>query len=259
MLKTSIAINDQHIPYEDPVAIALTNEFIEYIQPDYIDILGDMIDFYQISKFLGDPSRKDDIQDDIDSAAKYLANLRKLCPKSEITLHYGNHVLRLKKYIWLNARKLACIRSLDLAYMLDTKKLGIKVIDSEEGYVIRNGLVMTHGTVVSQDSGTTAKRNVQKYGLSVMCGHTHRAGAFFKTDLRGMVGGWENGCLCKPELIREWGREVGNWQQCFSLIDYVGSLFRVQQIPIIDGKFMFGKEVWRCDPKTLKVGYGKQK
>ena len=39
-------------------------QFIKDFKPEYIDILGDLIDFWQISKFLRDPSRKYNIQKD---------------------------------------------------------------------------------------------------------------------------------------------------------------------------------------------------
>lgn len=245
MIKTSVVMNDHHIPYQNIVANRLSFKFIKHIKPDYIDLLGDVLDFYQISKFLTSPERKNTLQDDIDLCRDYLEELRDLAPKSEIILHFGNHVCRLKKYIWKNAGQLDCIRSLDLRFLLNCDKLRIKTIESEEGYLLRGKLVMTHGTIVSQDSGATARRNIQKYGLSVICGHTHRFGAIFKTDLRGEIGGWENGCMCNMELIKEWGREIANWQLGFSIVDFKDDFFRVQQIPIIKNKMMFGKETWQ--------------
>lgn len=245
MFKTSVVINDQHIPFQDIEANKLVFKFIKYIKPDYIDILGDLTDFWQISKFVGDPSRKETIQDDLNKTCEYLKELRDLAPKSEIVLHYGNHMWRLRKFLWINAKQLDCIRSLDLKFLLGLNKLKIKSVETPEGYMLRGKLVMTHGTIVSQDSGTTARRNLQKYGLSVICGHTHRLASVFKSDLRGEVGGWENGCLCRMDLIKEWGREIANWQQGFSLIDFRDDFFRVQSIPIINNKFMFGRETWK--------------
>ena len=244
-IKTSIVLNDQHIPFQDIEANKVVFRFIKYIKPDYIDILGDLLDFWQISKFVNDPkTRKGDIQDDINAGKAYLTELRAMAPKAEIMLHYGNHVMRLRKFMWFHAKELDCIDSLDLRYLLGLDKLKIKAVESEEGFIIRGNLVMTHGTVVSQDSAMTARRNLQKYGMSVICGHTHRLGAMYKTDLRGTVGAWENGCLCRLDLIKQWGRELANWQQGISLIDWHGDMFRVQQIPIIKNKMIFGKEVW---------------
>ena len=232
------------MPFEDKKANELIFKFIPDLKPDYIYILGDLIDFWQVSKFLKDPSRKNDIQKDIDAGREYLKKLRELSPEAEISLHFGNHLTRLKKYIWRQAQELSSLRSLDLRWMLDCDNLKIKTIEEEEGYEQKGKLVLTHGTVVSQDSGMTARRNLQKYGISVICGHTHRLSAIFKTDLRGMIGSWENGCLCDLNLIKMWGREVANWQTAFSIIYFHENFFVVRQIPIIKNSFIFGDKIY---------------
>ena len=150
---------------------------------------------------------------------------------------------RLRKYIWSKAKELDCLTSLDLKFMLDLSKLNISFIDSAEGYRQRGMLVLTHGTCVSQESGDTAKRMLRKYGLSVMHGHTHRGGSTYKTDLLGTRGAWENFCLCKMELAKEWRQGLPNWQQGFSYIYYYPKRFEVHQVPIIDYKFtVLGKQ-----------------
>ena len=227
----------------------LIDKFIPEFKPDYIDLLGDLIDFWQISKFRKDPLRKEDIQGDIDTAKEYLKKLRNISPEAKITLHFGNHLARLRKYIWDKAKEIAGLRSLDLKWLLGCDDLNIKVIDSEEGFDIRDKLVLTHGTIVSQESAMTARRNLVKYGQSVIHGHTHRLGSTYKTDLRGTIGAWENGCLCSLDLIHEWGRELANWQQGFSIIFFSegkNPQFLVQQIPIIKNSFMVGEKLYEC-------------
>ena len=118
------------------------------------------------------------------------------------------------------------------------------IIEEAEGYEIMEKLVFTHGTVVSQDSAYTAKRNLLKYGLSVVSGHTHRLGSHYRNDLRGMVGAWENGCLCKLSLSKEWGREVPNWSIGFSTMSMYKDRFYVQQVPIIEDKFIYGDTLY---------------
>lgn len=242
MYKKAIVLSDEHIPFEDKKANQLVFKFIQDVKPDYIDLLGDMIDFWQISKFLITPQRKLDLQKDIDKGKEYLKQLREISPASEITLHYGNHLDRLRKFIWAKAKEIHDLRSLDLDFMLGTADLKIKTIKEAEGYIRRGYLCMTHGTIISQDSAMTARRNLKKYGLSVICGHTHRLGSTYKTDLRGVVGAWENGCLCDIKLIRQWGRELADWQTGFSIIFFTDHRFQVQQIPIINNKMIFGEK-----------------
>lgn len=223
----------------------LIDKFIPEFKPDYIYLLGDLIDFWQISKFRKDPLRKENIQEDIDKTREYLKHIRDNALEARISLHYGNHLVRLRNYIWDKADKLAGIRSLDLKWMLGCDDLKLKVIESAEGFEVQGKLVLTHGTVVSQDSAMTARRNLQKYGQSVISGHTHRLGSTYKTDLRGTIGAWENGCLCTLDLIHEWGSELANWQQGFSIIFFSerkDERFLVQQIPIIHNSFMIGEK-----------------
>ena len=250
-MKKAIVLSDQHIPFHDKKVNDLLFDFIEDFKPDYVDLLGDLIDFWQISRFRKSPNRKETIQDDIDEAGLYLQRLRDLCPGAEITLHFGNHLSRLRKYIWDNANQLDCLRAVDLKVLLDLNKLHLKVIDGEQGFVTRGKLVLTHGTVVSQDSGMTARRNLNKYGMSVICGHTHRLGQVFKTDCRGTIGAWENGCLCNLDLIKEWGSELANWQQGFSLVFLKEhSKFHVESIPIFNNQwFMVGERYYEVGKK----------
>lgn len=249
-MKKALVLSDQHIPFHDKkINDLLIDKFIPEFKPDYIDLLGDLIDFWQISKFRKDPSRKGTLQQDIDSAKDYLRRLREFLPEAQITLHYGNHLCRLKKYIWDKANELDCINAIDLKVLLDVKKYNIKVIDAEEGFEIRDKLVLTHGTVISQESAMTARRNLVKYGQSVICGHTHRLGSTYKTDLRGTIGAWENGCLCSLDLIHEWGRELANWGQGFSIVFFSegkNPQFLVQQIPIFKDSFMIGEKLYEC-------------
>jgi UDP-2,3-diacylglucosamine pyrophosphatase LpxH len=256
-MKKGLVLSDQHIPYHAKrINDLILEEFIPEFKPDYIDLLGDMIDFWQISKFRKDPARKNDIQKDIDTAVEYLTKLREVAPQAEIILHYGNHLGRLRKYIWDRAAEISSLRSLNLKWLLDCDKLHLKVIEQEEGYDIRGKLVLTHGTLISQDSAMTAKRNLQRYGQSIICGHTHRLGSTYKTDLRGTIGAWENGCLCNLDLVHEWGAELANWQQGFSIVFYnecKDKRFLVQQIPIIQETFMVGERCYECGKKDMPV------
>ena len=122
--------------------------------------------------------------------------------------------------------------------------MDIKAIEGEQGFERRGNLILTHGTTVCADSAMTARKNLMKYGMSVICGHTHRLGSTFKTDIRGMIGAWENGCLCDLNLIKQWGGELGNWQTGFSTIHQKNGRFCVQQVPIIDNKILFGEKAY---------------
>ena len=140
------------------------------------------------------------------------------------------------------------LKSLNLNWMLGLQELGIKSIQEEEGYERRGNLCLTHGTIIRQDSGATARGMLKKFGISVIHGHTHRLGSTFKTDLRGMVGAWENGCLCDLKLVKMWGKELADWQSGFSVIYFTDHRFQVDQIPIISKTILYGGQTWNTNP-----------
>jgi UDP-2,3-diacylglucosamine pyrophosphatase LpxH len=238
-----VVINDQHVPFQDKKINKLVFDFITDFKPDIIDILGDLVDFWQISSFDKDPKRKGSIQSDIDQTHEYLKELRDIAPQAEIEVHAGNHTDRLRKYIWRQAEELNSLRSMNLGFLLGLEELKISLLDKAEDYRRRGDLILTHGTMVSSDAGMTARRMLKRYGLSVMMGHTHRGGSTYVTDMLGTRGAWENFCLCNMNLATEWRMGMANWQTGFSYIYYYPDRFEVHQVPIIKGKFTVeGKE-----------------
>ena len=229
-----VQINDIHIPFHDKETIKIMFKFLADFKPTQIVIAGDMLDFYELSSFDKDPKRKFCIQDEIDQCYNFLKELKTYC--EEIHFIKGNHEDRLRRFLWKNP-SLASIKVLELSKLLNLDTLGIFYHDFEYVY---NNFRFTHGTIVRQESGATAKAELLKYGNSMASGHTHRLGTYVKTDSRGTVAAYEGGCLCdlKPEYING----VPNWQQGFIVYNFVGNRFFAQPIPIIDHKFIYGNK-----------------
>jgi predicted phosphodiesterase len=229
-----VQINDLHIPYHDKKTIEVFLKFLRDVKIDKLVIAGDLLDFYELSTFDKDPMRKYNIQDEIDQCYEILKELKKYCP--EIHFIKGNHEDRLRRFLWKNP-SLASIKVLELSKLLNMDTLGIEYHDFE--YIFRR-FRFTHGSIVRQDSGATAKAELLKYGSSMSSGHTHRLSMFIKTDARGTVGAYEGGCMCNlnPEYIQG----VPNWQQGFLVFDFDGDRFFCQVVPILDHKFIFGKK-----------------
>lgn len=232
-----VQINDLHIPYHDKKTIEVFLKFLKDIKPDKLIIAGDLLDFYELSTFDKDPMRKFTIQDEIDQCYDVLKEFKKYC--SEIHFIKGNHENRLKKFLWKNP-SLASIKVLELSKLLNLDTLGITYHDFE--YIYRN-FRFTHGTVVRQESGASAKAELLKYGSSMASGHTHRLCFYLKTDARGTVAAYEGGCMCKldPEYIQG----VPNWQQGFLVYNFDNNRFFCQVVPILDHKFIYGNKVYQ--------------
>ena len=230
-----VSLTDFHVPFEDPLAIELAFGFCEWLQPKVV-VIHEVHDFYAISKFDKDPSRKDDLQSEIDKANKYLKNLRKLCPKSRIVLLKSNHTERLKKYLWGKAPELSSLRCLKLSELFNLKELKIEYRD----VLSVRGVLFKHGNIIRQDSGYTCKAEFTKEGCSGCSGHTHRLGMYFTTKRGGKYVWVESGCLCKENA--EYIDGTANWQQGFALFSFEekGKQFIPQIIPIIENSVMFG-------------------
>lgn len=235
----AICLSDVHAPYEDLNAIEKTMSFIKWYKPDRVFLLGDIIDFYSISSFDKNPDEMD-LQRELDSTISFLKKLRKSAPKAQIDFLWGNHCLRLQKYIWKNSGILK-LKKLKLEELLELKDYNINLIPPKEKLYFYN-IRLEHGKVVRKHSGYSAKAQMEARGMTGISGHTHRLGSHYLSNESGFYAWFENGCLC--ELNPEYADEP-NWQQGFTIINHRtdGDRFDIQQLCITDGKLSFmGKE-----------------
>lgn len=123
--KKLIVFSDVHIPFQDDLAIQTMLEFAEEYRPDIIVILGDLIDFYQISTFVKNPAKKS-VKIEIDETRKFLTELRRMFPDARIIFKTGNHEDRLEKYIFQNAKQIADLVSDLLPIQLNLSALNIE-------------------------------------------------------------------------------------------------------------------------------------
>tara|TARA_B100001964_G_C14113519_1_gene545000 strand:+ start:14 stop:712 length:699 start_codon:yes stop_codon:yes gene_type:complete len=228
-----------HVPFEDKSAVDVAFKFCEFIQPDVI-VMHEWHDFYLLSRFSKDPERQGTLQDEIDGVNKYVKKLRKLCPKADFYLLESNHLNRLKKYLWYDARALASLRSLKLEELLNLKEYGVTLREhfSHEGFLFK------HGNLIRKYSGYTAKGEFEKEGVSGCTGHTHRLSQYYETKRGGSFTWVESGCLCKI-LDVEYIEGTANWQQGLALVSFLTGTdhFYAAPIPIINYQIHFGETI----------------
>lgn len=234
-------INDPHIPFHDPPVLAAVEEFLFEHKPDVLIYDGDMIDFYQLSKFDKDPGRTKNMQGELDLLEQMLQRHCVKLPDTEKYFIIGTHEKRLKSYLWTKAPELSSLRCLTVPELLGLEDKGITLVDFEQGVIINGIFLVLHGDIVSVHSSYTAKRLFEKHGGCGMAGHTHRIGSYYRRDRFGTWGWWENGCLCS--LNPDWIQNP-NWIQGFSLVHFIDNRFWVEQIPIIESKFMYGGKLY---------------
>jgi predicted phosphodiesterase len=242
-MQTWVVLSDLQIPFHDRrVLNQLVLPFIKELRPDGIVLNGDIDDCYSISDFDRDPMTKATLSTEIRESHRLMERLESIPVKHWIG---GNHEDRLRRLVW---RQPALLESVDAK----TRDKLVKVLDfpemfglGEHGfqwrpygeYLMIGKLLVTHGSVVRRHSAESGRAHLDKYGTSVLIGHTHRLGTTYKTDVRGVHAAYENGCLCslKPEYVQN-----PNWQLGFSVVHVAPSgLFSVQQIPVINRRLIF--------------------
>lgn len=241
VFERSVFLPDLHVPYHDEKAYACALRFVKRFKPDFVFIIGDWVDFYQLSKFDKNPARIPELQMDIDKTIECLKRLRAVAPKAKIYYLKGNHCHRLNRYLWSAAASLSSLRSITVPELLQLKDFGIEYV--ETGSMMFHGFLVKHGNVVRTRSGYSATGELEKAGISGISGHTHRLSHIFKRHYGGMYSWTEIGCLCQlnPEYMEG---QIPDWQNGFATGEFEknGDRFTIHIYPIIKGTVVYNGE-----------------
>ncbi len=238
---TAAILQDTHNPFQDQRVLREVELFLGELQPDMILYPGDMGDFYGLSKFDKNPCRADELQKDLNSTAELFKRHRALAPNARMIFELGNHEDRLRRHLWGKDAALASLDCMTVEGLYKLKGSEVECVDYEEGLLINGNFMVTHGDLIRAHSGYTAKGMSDKHGGSGIHGHSHRGGNSLKRNRFGIYGWWENFCLCdlNPDYVTN-----PNWQQGFSVVTFIRGRFWVQQMQIINRKFMYGGRVF---------------
>ena len=218
-IKRTVVISDLQVPYHDPKAVKNVAAFIKRWKPDRVATVGDEIDLPQLSRwerglageFAGTLDRDRRITQDV------LFDLR------VTDMVRSNHTDRLYNSIKTRLPALAALPELQFENWLGLRDLGIKFW--RDPMPIAKGWIVLHGDEgqVSQKGGQTAMGLAERHGLSVISGHTHRAGLTHKTHSSGgkvirTLWGFEVGNLMNFKDAGYLKAGSGNWTQGFGLL-----------------------------------------
>jgi len=231
--------NDSHHPFHDQRTCDMFVDFIAEEQPNMVVLNGDMLDCYNISSFNKDPLTKETLQEEVDSCYWFLHSIREAAGKDcKIVYIEGNHENRMQRFLWGKAPQLWSLDCLKIEGLLWLDELDIQYRQS----IDIGKFHIYHGSLVRQDAGYTAKAEYLKNGQSGITGHTHRDAKFTKRTRGGHYVWYENFCMC--DLDAEYINGVANWTQGWSMLTTVGSRQYVDQIPVINHRYIWkGEEI----------------
>jgi predicted phosphodiesterase len=244
----SIFLSDLHMPFADWPALKLAEAFMQDWDPKYIFYDGDIMDFYGISRFDKNPSRRFRLNDERRWAMEMLDRHHDMCSGAQQIWLDGNHEERIVKYLWERAPELADLQDeetgellLGIPSLLGLNKRNVQYT-SYAGHVNYLGFLVTHGNLLSKHSSYTAKQMSERHRSSGISGHSHRLGMYNWTGIKGPQAWYENGCLCRmdPDYMHN-----PNWQQGFHIGTVVNQKVHVLPGIIFDGSLYIEGKVYR--------------
>ena len=258
------------VPFHDRTAMDLALQAAQLIQPDKVVILGDWLDFPELSRFTTEPETRFLIQPALIECAWYLQALMLVLP-SHCTVHWteGNHEMRLRNSLLEHhSGALADVRSVDnldgppamsVENLLGLDKLGIEYIAPYGTPFWLWDVMIHHGHVVRGGGGKTASSIVSSASHSQIVGHIHRRELCSRTLIdptqpngQRVISVMSPGALCStmPGIVPAGrGRPNQDWQQGLGLVHRTADdLTHLSLIPIdngsavINGRFLQGNE-----------------
>ena len=236
MLEKWLLVPDCHVPFEDSTAVTLMLKAAYETGIKNVVILGDFCDFYSVSSHPKNPTRKNDLQWEVDQVNLALDTFDQVFPGKKKFIA-GNHEQRLERY--LADRAPALFNTVKVEELLGLKERGW----SYTAYKDHTKIGRLHLTHDAGKAGRNAHVDAMNaFQGNVVIGHTHRIGYAVEGNVRGKphVGamlGW----LGDPNQVEYMFRvrAARDWAQGFGLayIEPNGNA-HLSVVPIVDGKVL---------------------
>jgi hypothetical protein len=251
-MKRTVVVPDLQVPYHDPIAVKNVAAYIKAVRPDSVVTLGDEIDLPQISRWTENTPGwyEQTLAADRDEAVEVLWSLVEHTKDAHMIR--SNHTDRLYNVIMKKIPAFLALPELRFEKFMKLDELGITY--HKKPYAVARGIIALHGDEqsVKPTPGLTALEAARRHGISVICGHTHRAGQSAFTEASGgkigrILRGWEGGHLMDVRQAH-YTKGTMNWQQAFIIIEEIGTNVQVSIINLEkDGTFVVsGKRYGRA-------------
>ena len=228
-------LSDIHVPYHNVQALEIAFDYMKQHTLKGIILNGDILDFYQLSRYSKDP-RKRSFADELE------AGYALLCIMAEqfgckITYKIGNHEERYEHFMAARAPELLGVAAFKIEELLHTDTIGAEVVKDKR--MIKLGkLSVLHGHEFGQSIFSPvnpARGYYLRAKASVICGHNHQTSNHVENNLEGdIVSTWSTGCLSelKPAYM-----PYNKWNHGFAMVEvFDDGTYEVENLKIIKGK-----------------------
>lgn len=229
-------VGDQQAPYHDEDLHEIFCEWLRDNQPEEGILMGDTVDFPDISRHPQNPEHDRSVQDCVNAGYLLLRDYVQASPTTKWTKLIGNHDERIRARLLHHQTLLHEVRRADVpgeepelpvwnvGHLLRLEALGVDLIEPNGSYEhaqanLSKHLAARHGWLATKGSGTSALKTLEHLGYSVVVGHTHRQSLVHKTthDIDGSpttLAAAETGCMCRIDGL---GYTVApDWQNGFA-------------------------------------------
>jgi predicted phosphodiesterase len=192
-------LSDAHIPYHVPLALESGVADLKKRNPDVILINGDWCDFYQVSRWQRDPSKRR-FSEELKVIKASLEWLRSEFPKKRIIMKAGNHEERWDHFIWNRAPEIYDLANVQLPQLVELAKFGIEYV-ADQRIIMAGKLPILHGHEFGSSSFFSpvnpARGAFLRTNHTVLVGHSHQTSSHADSDLmHSETFVWSVGCLC---------------------------------------------------------------
>jgi len=185
-----LAIPDPHSPFTHPLAWKFVGQLKKQYKPDFIVFLGDVGDFYGVSRFVKDPDGPNPGKE-VTLCEDGLQEAYRLFPNAKVCV--GNHDTRIAKRA-AEASIPACALH-PISHIIGCPP-GWEWADNH----IIDGVLYTHGDGFSGKNAALSAAEVNR--MSTVIGHIHAfAGIQYTSNGRNQIFGMNCGCLIDLQAI----------------------------------------------------------
>lgn len=189
--------NDIHMPYHSVSALEGALEHSYKIgATDYVILNGDIMDFYQGSKFSINPNTRD-LDSELDMVRKFLSDLTKYYKR--VIYKLGNHERRWETYLFTTAPAIANMKCLSYEAIFKASELDIEVIRPQQIMHVGKYLNILHAHEFGggcYNPVNPARGAFMRSQSSCIVAHHHQTSEHTSSDIRGaMTSNWSVGCL----------------------------------------------------------------